>query len=162
VVHDAATAAPPAHRRRTGKESPTSPPPIGPPPVARCLRTITSHSCAAEVNLSNLLSRPLPCSDAAAGPVSSGCGCVAAGRDAANLRTDGCHWDAEALNQLAKVGRHTALTSAERLIQVRRKRHNRLDIATRSDCRKQYAHQNSPAIVLETWVASHWEKRASM
>ena len=37
--------------------------------------------------------------------------------------------------------------------------HNRLDIATRSDCQKKCAHPNSPAIVTEAWAANHWNKK---
>jgi len=43
--------------------------------------------------------------------------------------------------------------------EVGRKRHNRLDIATRSDCQKKCAHPNSPAIVTEAWAANHWNKK---
>ena len=163
MVHDAATSAPPAHRRRRRKESPTSPPPIGPPPVARWLRR-SRRTLARQKSTSRTVSRPRfhHLTPLRGRQRRLRLRCRRTGRsEPAHLRTDGCHWDAEALNPLAKVGRHTDPDFMAARLQVRRERHNRLDITTRSDCRKQYTQQSSPAIVLETW-AQPSKKRTSM
>jgi hypothetical protein len=67
----------------------------------------------------------------------------------AHLWTDRCDRNAEAFNPLAEIGWHADADFMTERLQVRRKRHERLDIATRSDCRKEYAHQNYLAIILE-------------
>jgi hypothetical protein len=132
AVHDAATAAPPAHRRRRRKDQLLRHR-SGRHLCCAVAATITSHCCAAEVNVSKL------CRDGRFHHLTPPRGhqrrLRLRGRrtrrsELAHLRTDGCHWDAEALNPLAKVGRHTDPDFMARRLQVRRKRQNRLDIAT--------------------------------
>jgi hypothetical protein len=80
------------------------------------------------------------------------CGSVPIGVDAANLRTSGpigVTGMPRLSIPLAEIGWHADAGFMTERLQVRRKRHERLDIATRSDCRKEYAHHNSLAIILE-------------
>ena len=67
----------------------------------------------------------------------------AGGRSLAQLGTDGCDGDAEALDPVAEVGRHAQADLLTERPQLRRQRHQRLDIAPRPDCRQQHAHRNS-------------------
>jgi hypothetical protein len=43
-----------------------------------------------------------------------------------------------------EVGRHAQVDLPAERFQLRRQRHQRLDIAPRSDCRQQHAHETSP------------------
>jgi hypothetical protein len=56
------------------------------------------------------------------------------------LGGDGGDGHAEALDPLAEIGRHAQVHFLTQRPQLRRQRHQRLDIAARADCREQHAH----------------------
>ena len=86
--------------------------------------TITSHSCAAEVNASNCAATVASIIWRRCAAVSGVCGCVPVGRDAANLRTSGpmgVTGMPGLSTHAAKVARHTDVGVMAERFQVRRK-----------------------------------------